>query len=100
MLEATCPLLLNGIAAVATRHDLIDRGIILQLPSLPEIIRFPESEIWSSFYQVHPQVLAGLLDAVSAAMRNNDKVKLDSLPRMADAALWVTVAEEALPWES
>ena len=38
------------------------------------------------------------MDAVSAALRNLDRVKLEELPRMADFAVWVAAAEEALPW--
>ena len=50
------------------------------------------------FRDIHPIVLGGLLNAVSAALRNYDSVKLDGLPRMADFAKWVVAAESALPW--
>ena len=36
---------------------------------------------------------------MSAALRNLDEVELRELPRMADFAVWVAAAEEALPWE-
>ncbi len=100
ILEAKRPLLLNGIATVASRHDLVDRAIILSLPTIPEDQRRSESEIWQDFESAHPSLLAGLLDAVSAAIRNKGKVSLTILPRMADAALWVAQAEEALPWKT
>ncbi|MBT9260210.1 MAG: hypothetical protein KM310_10765 [Clostridiales bacterium] len=96
--EATRPVLLNGIEAVATRHDLLDRAIILDLPPIPEERRRPEADFWAAFEVVRPRVLGALLDAVAAALRNRDTVRLERLPRMADFAVWVTAAEEALPW--
>lgn len=96
--EATRPVLLNGIEAVATRHDLLDRAIILDLPPIPEERRRPEADFWQAFEVVRPRVLGALLDAVATALRNRDTVRLERLPRMADFAVWVTAAEEALPW--
>lgn len=49
---------------------------------------------------MRPKVLGVLLDAVSTGLRNLDGVKPEKLPRMADFAVWVTAAEEALGWES
>jgi hypothetical protein len=34
------------------------------------------------------------------ALRNQNRVKLSTFPRMADFALWITAAEPALPWTS
>jgi hypothetical protein len=99
ILKASRPLLLNGITTVITRHDLLDRSIILQLPILSETTRRSENDIWEEFKRIHPSVLGGLLSAVSAALRNKNKVKLEKMPRMADAALWVTAMEDKISWE-
>jgi hypothetical protein len=45
-----------------------------------------------------PAIFAGLLDGLSAAIRNINQIELADLPRMADFVLWVTAAEESLPW--
>ena len=45
---------------------------------------------------MRPAILGALFDAVSAALRNLPKTKLDTLPRMADFAMWVSAAESAL----
>lgn len=97
--EATRPIVVNGITSLTDRPDLADRAIVLNLPSVPHNERQPEEEVWSKFEEICPAVLGGLLDAVSTALNRIDDVKLETLPRMADFARWVTAAEPALPWE-
>ena len=97
--EAKRPIILNGIEELATRGDLLDRSVILYLPRVSDEKRRDESEFWNSFRAAQPRLLGALLDAVSAALRNADSVKLCRLPRMADFAVWVAAAEPALGWE-
>lgn len=92
-------MILNGITDVATRADLLDRAINLTLPRIPEEDRRPESELWEEFDRALPGVLGGLFDAVGGALLELPNTRLDSLPRMADFALWVTAAEGALGWK-
>jgi DNA polymerase I-like protein with 3'-5' exonuclease and polymerase domains len=99
LFDATRPVILNGITDVATRADLLDRAIILVLPTIPEEERRPESELWEEFEEALPEILGGLFDAVSAALRELPNVDLASLPRMADFAKWATAAESALGME-
>ncbi|MBE3589876.1 MAG: hypothetical protein IMW98_03500 [Firmicutes bacterium] len=98
ILAATRPVILNGIDDVATRQDLLDRALILNLPTIPDECRRDEASFWREWEKARPRVLAGLLDAVSCALRNVDRVRLDRMPRMADFAKWVVAAEPALPW--
>ena len=100
ILDAQRPIILNGIEEIATRGDLLDRAIILYLPSIPEEKRRPESSLWTDYDSARPALLGALLDAVSTALRNEPTTHLDRLPRMADFARWVVAAEPALPWES
>lgn len=93
------PQIMNGISDIATRHDLVDRSLIINLPVIPEERRRSERQIWESWMKVRPQILAALLIAVSTALRNIGQVKLERSPRMADFAEWVTAAESSLPWE-
>lgn len=96
---ASRPVILNGISQVVTRHDLMDRAIFVNLEPIPEARRREERDLLRDFEKVHPLILGALCDAVSVALRNESKTRLDQLPRMADFAKWVVSAEEALPWE-
>ena len=99
LFDAIRPVILNGIADVATRPDLLDRSIILTMAPIPESRRRPESELWEQFEGAVPEILGFLFGAVSAALRHLPETKLDRLPRMADFALWVSAAEAALGWQ-
>lgn len=92
------PVLLTSIEEVATRSDLLDRCVIIWLPAIPERSRRPEAEMSELFEELRPRILGALLNAVVGAMKNLHSVKPDDLPRMADFALWVTAAEQALGW--
>src|SRR5262249_3186569 len=94
------PVLLNGIEELATRADLLDRSLILYLPTIPESKRRSEAAFWQEFEAVRPRILGAVLNVISAALRNESRVKLDRLPRMADFAVWVTAAESALGWKA
>ncbi|MBI3329654.1 MAG: hypothetical protein HYZ81_23480 [Nitrospinae bacterium] len=98
--DAQRPVILNGIEELATRGDLLDRAIILYLPSIPDAERRPETDLWRDFEAQRPQILGALLDVVSKALANFHMVKLDKHPRMADFAVWVTAAEPGLGWEA
>jgi hypothetical protein len=93
------PVILNGIEEVVTRSDLLDRSLLVTLPTIPEANRKTESAFWADFDQVRPGILGALLDAVAAGLRNLPGVKLATLPRMADFATWVVACEPALGWE-
>lgn len=99
LFEATRPVLLNGIADVATRPDLLDRSLVVTLPAIPDEKRRPEADLWREFEHRRPAILAGLLDAVSGALRTVESVRLEGMPRMADFARWVTAAESSLGWQ-
>jgi hypothetical protein len=96
ILEAMRPVILTGIEELATRPDLLDRAVLLELPLIPETDRKPLEEIEAKFSSVAPRVLGALLTAASEALRNKPNVKLKALPRMADFAVWVTACESAL----
>jgi hypothetical protein len=92
------PCLINGVEDIVQRSDLVDRSLRLMLPAIDEDNRRTAAEVDAEYKRVGPRVLGALLDAVSAAIRNLPTTKLKALPRMADFALLVAAAEEALPW--
>lgn len=91
-------IILNGIGSVVTRSDLLDRALIVSLEAVSADRRREEEELWAAFDAAQPLILGALLQAVSCAIARRRSVKLDSLPRMADFARWVTAAEPALGW--
>ena len=93
------PVMLTSIEEVATRSDLLDRCLVVWLPTIPTERRRAEADLMTAYKEVRPQILGALLDGVSAALRNLPTVKLDGLPRMADFALWASAAETAFGWE-
>ena len=96
--EAARPIALNGIPSLTDRADLADRAVTIHLAPIDEEARTPEDELTAAFEAKRPTILGALLDAVSAALRNIDTVKLDRAPRMADFAKWITAAESGLGW--
>ncbi len=96
--DAQRPVIFTAIEEVAVRGDLLDRCLPLTLAPIPEGCRRPESELWRSFEEARPRILGALLDAVSAALANLPRTRLDRLPRMADFAVWSCAAAPALGW--
>lgn len=91
------PTVVNGIAEVITKSDLLDRSILLYLPRIESRRRRLERVIDREFAEAQPLILGALLDAVSKGLgRLEEGVELDDLPRMADSAEWVTACEEGL----
>ncbi len=99
LFDAMRPVVLNGIGDVATRPDLLDRSIVVSLPTIPKRERRPERELWAEFHAKLSGILGALLDAASAGLKNLPTTELDSLPRMADFAVWMAACEEGLGWE-
>src|SRR5262249_24497323 len=84
LFNTTRPIILNGIEEIATRGDLLDRAIILYLPTIPKDRRRRERALWPDFAAAAPAILGAVLDAVSVALREEPSTELAELPRMAD----------------
>ncbi len=87
---------LNGINNVATRPDLLDRAILIELSRIDESNRRELSELQKNFKEDLPSILGAIFDVLSKAMKIYPDVKLDKLPRMADFARWGYAIGEAL----
>ena len=61
--------------------------------------RIAENDFWPKFEQVRAGILGVLLDAVSTALRDLERVTPDRLPRLADFGQWVTAGESAFGWK-
>ncbi|SMQ60914.1 hypothetical protein SAMN05444673_0439 [Bacillus sp. OV166] len=94
------PVILNGIDDIAKRQDLLDRAIVISLPSIKEEKRTDEKTFWENFEKSHARILGALLNVLSEAIKELPSTKLKDKPRMADFAQWVTAAEKGLEWEA
>ena len=66
----------------------------------PEQKRQTEAKLWEAFEAERPVILGALLDAVSASLRNQSRVRLPRMPRMADFAVRAAAAAPALGWSA
>lgn len=96
--DAQRPILLTSIEEVASRSDLLDRCLIVWLPTISPDQRRSEAELLDAFRKVRPQILGALLDAVSVAIKRLPTINMPNLPRMADFTIWVAAAEPAFGW--
>ncbi|KZL28515.1 hypothetical protein PsAD37_00739 [Pseudovibrio sp. Ad37] len=93
------PVLLNGIPALTERADLAERALSVRLKRIDEVGRQPEELFWQEWEQLKPRMLGALLDALSAAIRSIESVRLERHPRMADFARLMVAASSGLGWE-
>jgi hypothetical protein len=90
--------IINSIGETATKSDLLDRGLILQLPYVADENRLDERELWAKFEAISGDILGALLTVLSCALKHYGSVELTSKPRMADFAKWGCAAASALGW--
>lgn len=90
------PAIINGIAEVAERGDLIDRCIPITLDVIDDEHRRTEAEIEAMFEGMHPRILGGLLNALVTALSKIEETVLPRKSRMADLVTWVVAAEASL----
>ena len=93
------PAILNGINDVISRPDLMDRAILIHLPTISEEERKPEKTFWRDFNNDLPDILGGLYTLLSSALQYHP-VEVEKLPRMADFAIWGHAIEKAMNWET
>ena len=92
------PILIDGIPSVASRPDLADRTITVQLHALIE--RRDDTELALDFERRRPGLLGLLFDGVASALRNLQTEKITADLRMRTAAIWAEAAAEGLGIES
>ena len=94
------PVVLNGIHDFVARDDLRDRCLFFELDPVPPSERKDERTIWRDFDRAAPEILGGLLDLCSGALKELPSVRPPELPRMADFYLWALAIERAAGWPS
>jgi Domain of unknown function (DUF3854) len=97
--ELTRPQIITAIDALVTRDDLADRVLMVQLPEITEDKRLPQAELNTKVEAARPQILGALLTALSQTLAAIPNTKPDTLPRMADYALFAIASEKTLGLE-
>jgi len=87
---------MSGINLIATRSDLLNRSLIVELEPIPPEKRIKELLFWKRFDEVHASIFGGLLDALAQAMEIEPNLQLPYLFRMADFVQWGAAATKAL----
>ena len=90
--KAKRPLIINGIPTLAEREDLASRVLNINLRPFTND-RLTESEVLDRWRNARPRILAGLLDGICCALRNEKGVDLQEQPRLVGALKWAIAAE-------
>lgn len=88
LIEVQRPAILNGIEDPATRPDLADRAIHIEVERAS--VERTEADLWRDFERDAPAIFAGLLGGLVASLRGHTTVQVGRLPRMADFATWAS----------
>ena len=84
---------LNGIDLGATRGDLAERMLPINLERIPESSRQTEESLWPNWRRSHSRILGAILDLASQVLSVLHSVELASKPRMADFARIVAAVD-------
>ena len=94
------PIVLNGIEALVTRPDLLERSIILNLQPISETKRITEQEWEDLLTESESNIFTSLLEALAQGLRRRSNVRSLSLSRLADFQLWGACVESAFGFET
>jgi hypothetical protein len=98
--KAQRPVIMNGISDVASKADLLDRALLVDLPVIKVQDRKYLTDLRTEFYEHRPAILGAMFDVMAAGLRNVETVDLTGrMPRMADFARWGVATEQALGLE-
>ena len=80
VLHALRPQIINGITAMATRMDLIDRCVCLELEPMPSEKRKSKTSLAKAFSEAYPRLFGALLQLFSDALAVLPSVSLPNPP--------------------
>ncbi len=86
LVEVQRPVVMNGIEELASRPDLAQRGIHVELEPVKRVL--PEAQLMRDFDADAPAIFGAILSALAVSVCCAERVKLDPMPRMADFAQW------------
>ncbi|HCC35081.1 MAG TPA: hypothetical protein DEQ02_05395 [Ruminococcaceae bacterium] len=89
-------LAINGINNVATRPDLLDRSVLIELERITETDRQTMGKILHDFEAARPALLGAVFDTLANAMAIRPDVNLSVHTRLADFDEWGYAIAEAV----
>ena len=92
----------NGINLAATKADLLDRGLIIQLERIPKLKRRKLEDIWNDFEILLPQLLASIFDILVRVLQIKQKggIKISNgLNRMADFEEYAEIISRCMGYQ-
>lgn len=98
VIQACRPVILNGIPALGTRGDFVERCVNLELPPIEPGNRKSSSELEQVFLRLQAEILGALLDILAKVLQLLPSIKLTEMPRMADFAKLGVAVERACGW--
>lgn len=78
------PIVLNGIEGIVSRTDLMERCILVELPSIDETERRSERILMREFSVDLPYILRGILDVLVKVLATYNEIESEKAPRLAD----------------
>jgi hypothetical protein len=100
--DAMRPVILTSIEEIGARSDLMERSVIIELPTIAEDGRRAEKAFWAEFQEKQPYILGALLDVFCAGLKRLPEIEAKPAPelsRMADFHQWGEAVEEAFGLE-
>lgn len=98
LVEVQRPVVMNGIEELATRPDLAQRGIHVELEPVRRVL--PEAKLLRDFDADAPAIFGAILTALATCVATHEHVKLDPMPRMADFAQWAAAGMSTLGFQT
>lgn len=98
LFEGSRPVILTGIDQPATRGDLLDRAVLVELSRIPPDKRRTEADLRKLEENLRPGILGALLDLLTGTMRELQLMPTTALPRMADFARLGIALEAVAGW--
>jgi hypothetical protein len=95
LIDLARPVLLTTVSHVITQSDLADRALTIELPAIADTDRRDEAALRKAFALARSRIFGALLDALVHGLRHRSNTSPQSLPRLADFALWATACEGA-----
>jgi hypothetical protein len=82
----------SGVNLAASKSDLLDRGLIIELERISSDRQRQIKKIWKDFDEIKPQLLGYIFDILAKvlSMRQTSHIEVKDLPRLAD---WAEICE-------
>lgn len=94
LLQIARPIILNGIDDLASRPDLAERSLLVEL--MPISNRRTEVDLRRAYERSAGRIFGAVLESLRLAMRDSKSIDIGQKPRMADFATWAAAAMPAL----